>query len=170
MSHFYNCLALSPLALLSESLPMQIRNFSPLTAIAVGPAGPPSMLYVSPYSSPSTAIVVGAGGLVKDTDFQWVLLGLTVETGTKVTGVEVCYQVLGRRSTYISQVRLTEMSAPNVAVVRHDDPTNLRSTAPICYRSKASGFVVKGTITLALKIVIGKPGDRILIGKIALES
>ena len=149
---------------------MPTFNFSPLTAVAVGPAGPPSKLSVSPYSSPSTAIVVTAGGAVKESDFQWVLLGLTVASGTKVKGVVVCYQVLGGESTYISQVRLTEMTTPNTAIVKHDDPTNLTSTAPVCYKSKVTGFTVNGTNTLGLKIVIGKKSDKILIGGIALLS
>jgi hypothetical protein len=147
---------------------MPAINFSPLTAVAVGPAGPPSTLSVKPHSSPSTAVVVTASVVVKETDFQWVLLGLTVPSGTKVKGVVVCYQVIGGRSTYISQVRLTQMTTPDMALVQHDDPTNLTSTTPVCYKSKANGFTVKGTITLELKMVIGQQGDKILIGGIAL--
>ena len=143
-------------------------NFSPLTAIPVGPAGPPSMLSVAPHSGPSTAVVVTAGSVVKETDFQWVLLGLTVPTGTQITGVVVCYQVIGGRSTYISQVRLTQMTTPDAALVVHDDPTNLTSTTPTCYKSPVSGVTVKGTITLELKMVIGKKTDKILVGGIAL--
>lgn len=87
---------------------------------------------------------------------------------TKVKGVVVCYQVVGAGSTYISQVRLTEMTTPDVALVKHDDPTNLTSTLPVCYTSKARAFIANGTITLALKIVIGNKADKILIGGIAL--
>lgn len=143
-------------------------NFSPLTAVAVGPAGPPSKLSVAPHSGPSTAVAVTATGVVTESDFQWVLLGLTVPSGTQVKGVVVCYQVLGGKSTYISQVRLAQMTTPDVALVVHDDPTNLTSTAPVCYKSPASGFTVKGTITLELKMVIGEKKDKILVGGIAL--
>src|SRR5215470_12198104 len=97
-------------------------HFSPLTAIPVGPAGPPSKLTVSPYSG--TAIVVASTGLVQETDSQWVLLGLTVPDGVTVMGFVVCYQILGGESTYISQVRLSEMTKPNKAIVRYDDPNN----------------------------------------------
>ena len=141
---------------------MPANNFSPLTAVAVGPAGPPSTLSVGPHSGPSTAVVVSSSGVVTETDFQWVMVGLTVATGTTVKGVVVCYQVIGGDATYISQVRLSQMTTPNSAIVVHDDPTNLTSTVPVCYTSKASGFTVKGTITLELKIVIGRRGDKIL--------
>ena len=122
---------------------------------------------VSIHTGPSTAIAVTASSAVKETDFQWVQLGLTVPSGTTVQGVVVCYQVIGAESTYISQTRLTEMTTPNVATVKHDDPTNLKSTTPVCYKSHASGFSVNGTITLELKIVMER-GARILIGGIAL--
>ena len=147
---------------------MSAIHFSPLTAIAVGPAGPPSKLSIGPHSGPSTAIAVTASVTIKESDFQWVLLGLTVPDGIKVKGVVVCYQVVGGKSTYISQVRLTEMTTPNTALVKHDDPTNLTSTLPVCYKSEASGFSVSGTITLELKLLIGGKGEKILVGGIAL--
>jgi hypothetical protein len=62
------------------------------------------------------------------------------------------------------------MTTPDVALVVHDDPTNLTSTLPVCYKSKASGFTVSATITLELKIVIGRKSDKILVGGIALLS
>ncbi len=151
---------------------MNAIHFSPLTAIAVGPAGPPSKLTVKPFSSPSTAIVVTATGAVKETDFQWVILGLTVPDGLKITGVVVCYQIVGApKGTYISQTRLTQMTVPNTALVVHDDPTNLTSTAPVCYKSPVKGAItVGGTITLELKMVIGRESDQILVGGISLLS
>lgn len=148
---------------------MPILFFSPLTAVAVGPAGPPSLLTASIHSSPSTAIAISSNVGAKETDFQWLLIGLAVPSGTKIKGVEVCYQVLGGKRTYISQVRLTEMTTPNVATVRHDDTTNLTSTAPVCYQSKANSFVVAGTITLGLKIVLAK-SEKILLGAVGLHT
>ncbi len=145
-------------------------HFSPLTAQAVGPAGPPSLLTVGPHSGPSTAVVIKAGGAVKETDFQWIQVGLTVPGGTKVQAFVVCYQVVGEGKSYISQTRLTQMTTPNVAVVMHDDPTNLTSVVPVCYTSKVGGFVVNGTITLELKIVIGRKTDKILVGGLAMLS
>ncbi len=144
--------------------------YSPLTAIPVGPAGPPSMLSVSPHPSPSTALKVSATSIVKEDDFQWVLVGLTVPTET-VKGVKVCYKVetTSPGSTYISQVRLTKMTTPDVALVVHDDPTNLTATSPTCYTSPAN-VNVEGTITLELKMVFGSTSDIIRIGGIELLS
>ncbi len=149
---------------------MTAFHYSPLTAVAVGPAGPPSLLSVRPHSGPSTALLVTASKAVAEADFQWVELGLTVPDGAKIEGVTVCYQVVTAkpRSTYISQTRLTAMTTPNVANVVHDDPTNLTSTAPVCYTSKAGGIVAKATITLELKMVFGSANDKIIIGGIAL--
>jgi hypothetical protein len=143
-------------------------TFSPLTAIAVGPAGPPSKLTVKPWSGPSTAIVITAQGVVKDADLQWIEVGLTVPLGTKIKGMVVCYKVIGSKATFISQVRLTEMTTPDVANVIHDDPTNLTSTTPVCYTSRVGGYIVKGTITLELRIAIGEANDKILIGGLTL--
>jgi hypothetical protein len=151
---------------------MSAIHFSPLTAVAVGPAGPPSKLTVKPHSSPSTAIVVTAAGAVKETDFQWVLLGLTVPAGLKIKAVVVCYQIIGsREGSYISQTRLTQMTTPNTALVVHDDPTNLTSPTPLCYQSVVKGSVtVKGTLTLELKMVVARKTDNILVGGISLLS
>jgi hypothetical protein len=140
--------------------------YSPLTAVAVGPAGPPSMLAVSPHSGPSTALKVTATSVVEENDFQWVLLGLTVPS-VVISGVKVCYAIEAESKTYISQVRLTQMTTPDSALVLHDDGTNLTSTSPTCYTSWTK-VEFNGTITLALKMVFGSTSDAILIGGIAL--
>jgi hypothetical protein len=124
------------------------------------------MLVVSPHSSPSTALKVTATEPVKEEDFQWVLLGLTVPS-VVIKGVHVCYAIQTESETYISQVRLTQMTTPDKALVVHDDGTNLTSTSPTCYTSEAE-VKVEGTITLALKMVFGSESDVILIGGIAL--
>lgn len=147
--------------------------FSPLTAIAVGPAGPPSDLYVAPFCCPSTAIKITASKTVTEDSFQWVDIGLTAQEKKVIKGVQVCYQVQTTQpgSTYISQVRLTQTTTPDSALVIHDDATNLVSTDPVCYTSytpKSSKPKVNGDITLSLKIVIGNQGDEIRVGGIKL--
>ena len=82
-------------------------------------------------------------------------------------GVQVCYAIKTESETYISRVRLTQMTTPDSALVVHDDGTNLTSTSPTCYTSPAK-VEVEGTITLALKMVFGSTSDVILIGGIAL--
>jgi len=148
--------------------------FSPLPAIAVGPDGPPSVLSVSPQApGPSEAIMVTASKEVEDDDFQWILIGLTIPSGAsgKIRNVQIFYQVdtpvSGR--TYISQVRLTKMTTPDVAVVIHDDGTKLTATTPTCYKSQTRIKKVQGTITLRLKMVFGDISDAILIGGIQLR-
>jgi hypothetical protein len=142
--------------------------YSPLGAIAVGPAGPPSTLAVGPHPSPSTVLKVTATAVVTENDFQWVLFGLVVPAG-KITSVRICYKVETAKAgtTYISQVRLTKTTVPTSALVVHDDGTNLTSTRATCYVSKAD-LLVDGAITLALKMVFGSTADLIRIGGIEL--
>jgi len=145
--------------------------YSPLTAFAVGPAGPPSALVVGPHSSPSTALKVTTTATVLDTDYQWVLIPLTVPNGSKIRGLKVCYDVNTEHegSTYISQVRLTKMTTPNVATVIYDNPTNLTSTTRVCQSFKlGAGPTISGTTTLALKMVFESTDDVITIGGLEL--
>ena len=142
--------------------------YSPLASIAVGPAGPPSKVTVGPHCCPSTALKITSNQIVADNDLQWVEFLLAVPDAT-IKGVKIHYQVKtgSPGSTYISQVRLTRMTTPDKALVIHDDPTNLTSTTITSYTSAANSKV-EGTITLELRIVIGNPGDSILLGGIML--
>ncbi len=83
--------------------------------------------------------------------------------------VEVCYslKVAKPGSTYISQTRLTDMTTPDAAHVKLDDPTDRKDAGPTCYRVKA-GFMPKGTVTLALKVVFGSTDDEIRLGMVKL--
>lgn len=146
------------------------RWYSPLTAEAVGAAGPPAAISVQPHPSPSTTLRVTASGPVTESDFQWVLIPLDAAPET-VTDVEVCYQVEAAAAggTYISQVRLTRTDEPDSALVLHDDPTNLTSTVPTCYVSAGSADG-PGALTLALKMVFANAGERIKVGGIRLTA
>jgi hypothetical protein len=103
---------------------------------------------------------------VGENDFQWINIPLNGIAAGQISRLVVCYQVVGAGGSYISQVRLAEMSAPNSAVVKVDDPTDLNSNAATCYATKA-GYVVGGTTTLSLKVVL-KPGDKIIVGGISV--
>lgn len=147
--------------------------FSPLTAIPVGPSGPATnVLTVQPYCCPSTAIEIKASQIVIEDDFQWVILGLTSQLNKVIKGVQIYYEVetASPGSTYISQVRLTEMTTPDEALVIHDDDTDLTSTDPTSYISltEKPKPKVRGTITLALKVVFGNIADSIRVGGIKL--
>jgi hypothetical protein len=64
---------------------------------------------------------VTASGPVREDDFQWVQIGLTVPAGLKINAVVVCYEIVGSpKGTYISQTRLMQMTTPNTALVVHD--------------------------------------------------
>jgi|GEM_PF-735481 len=146
-------------------------TYSPLTAVGVGPSGPATAkIKVEPYCCPSTAIVVTASSKVGEDDFQWVNLGLPTPLGPTIESVEICYSVKSaeRGATYISQTRLTDMTTPDAAHVRMDDPTDRKDPGPTCYKTEA-GFAPKGTLTLALKVVLGQPGDEIRIGMVRIN-
>jgi hypothetical protein len=148
--------------------------FSPLTAIPVGPNGPATnVLKVEPYCCPSTAIEITASEVVDEFHSpQWVLLGLTTQLNKVIKGVEIYYEVDTARlgSTYISQVRLTQMTTPDYADVIHDDPTELTSKTPTSYISLTQNPKpkVKGTITLELRVIFGNTADSIRVGGIKL--
>ncbi len=145
-------------------------TYSPLTAVGVGPSGPAtSMISVEPFCCPSTAVVLNASQAVAEDDFQWVNLGLPGPQ-RPVTAVEVCYSVETAQpgSTYISQTRITDMTTPDQALVLLDDDTNRTDVGPSCYTVETS-IEPEGTLTLALKVVVGSPADEIRIGMVRLE-
>ncbi|MBW4718118.1 hypothetical protein [Saccharothrix obliqua] len=146
-------------------------RYSPLGATANGPSGPATAKFtVAPYCCPSTAITLTPTTVSTEGDFQWLNLGLPSDN-TTITLIEVCYTVTstvpGR--TYISQTRITDMTLPNSALVRLDDPADRNSTSPVCYTVSTS-FTPTGTLTLALKVVIGSTSDRINVGMVALTG
>jgi hypothetical protein len=146
--------------------------FSPINALAVGPNGlATNKATVTPYCCPSTAIEISSGGnTIADNDLQWILIPLNGINAGNISGVTVCYQVMGKSGgalSYISQVRLTEMSLPNNAAVKLDDPTDLKATTPTCYTAKTN-YSVQGTTTLALRIALAA-GDKIIVGGITIH-
>jgi hypothetical protein len=153
----------------SPSHSQSTMTYSPLTG---SPGATGTKIHTEPHCCPTTALLVKANQPVHENDFQWVTLGLTVPgfpTGTTVTGVEVCYEIHSSKAdtAYISQTRLTDMTTPNAANVRLDDPTNRMGPGPTCYRVKAS-FIPKGTVSLALKVVLSNIQDEIRLGMVRL--
>lgn len=155
------------LALSAGFVTAQTQFFSPLSAVPVGPNGPASnKVKVSAFCCPSTALEISTNVPVGENDFQWINIPLDGLNAGMIARLMVCYQVQGAGGSYISQVRLTEMMAPNSASVKVDDGTDLNSTVPTCYATKAA-YNVGGTTTLALKVVM-RPGDKIIIGGISI--
>jgi hypothetical protein len=125
--------------------------------------GDPSLQLSYPYVlHPATEVKCSSPG-----DLKWIYMGLPLPMGAKIEEVNLCYQVSNPRS-FISQVRLTEMSTPDTAYVRHDDPTDLTSTSPACYMSKVGGFVPKSAVMLQLRLNFKDPTDKITLGGLSI--
>ncbi len=112
---------------------------------------------------PATEITATAPG-----DLKWVSLALRLPPFTEIKAVRVCYQVSNPRS-FISQVRLTEMTTPERALVRHDDATDLTNVAPTCYVSEVANLRAEGAITLALRLNFANRSDKIILGAVGID-
>lgn len=116
--------------------------------------GDPSLRISYPFvSHPNTIVTSQTTG-----DFKWISMGLPLPSNVKIYEVIICYLVSNPQS-FISQVRLTEMGTPDQAIVRHDDPTDLKSTSPECYTSKVGGLVPTAAVTLALRLNFQNEND-----------
>jgi len=135
--------------------------FSPTAYVS----GDPSLQLSYPYVlHPATEVKCSSPG-----DLKWIYMDLPLPLGAKIEAVNLCYQVSNPRS-FISQIRLTEMSTPDTAYVRHDDPTDLTSTRPACYMSKVGGggFVPKSAVMLQLRLNFQDPTDKITLGGLSI--
>ena len=100
----------------------------------------PLVISYPSVSRPITIVTCTAPG-----DFKWISMGLGLPSNIRIESVTICYEISNPNpqtppTSFISQVRLVEMDTPDQAIVRHDDPTDLKSTSPECYTSKVSGF------------------------------
>jgi hypothetical protein len=110
-------------------------------------------------SIPCTKITCSSPG-----DLKWINMGLDIPPGTIIKGIVICYQLSNSRS-FISQVRLTEQTTPNIQLVRHDDPKDLVSTVPVCVTSVVNyNSVFNGAINLELRLNFANTGDFIMLG------
>src|SRR5262245_50409010 len=128
--------------------------------------GDPSLSIGYPsVSHPGTVVTSNSRG-----DLKWVYLALNLSPAVRIDEVSVCYQVSNANS-FVSQVRLTQIGAPNQAVVIHDDPTDLKSTSAVCYTSSVGGKTpTPGTaVMLALRLSFADVGDRILLGAVGVK-
>lgn len=150
---------------------MPVYWFSPL-GLMHAPTSPSDVARVRivPHGAPHTAVRLTAAVPITDPSLEWVQLPLPMPA-TLVREIKLHYAVRsavpGR--TYLSQTRLTVMTTPTAAHVRHDDPTNLTSTTPTAY-AKACEVAVDGALTLSLRVVIADPADQILLGAISLTT
>ena len=126
--------------------------------------GDPTLRVSYPFvSHPSTVVSCTAPG-----DFKWVSMGLRLPLDVQIEGVIICYQISNARS-FISQVRLAEMTTPDHATVVHDDPAHLTSTTPATYNSAVPGLVPSGAVTLELRLNFQNISDEILLGAVGVS-
>jgi hypothetical protein len=98
---------------------------------------------------------------------NWVYLALPLHVGDVIKEVTVYYQNSSPRS-FITQIRITEQFKPDTSATRHDDGTDLLSTAPTSYTSATGGIPVEGSMTLQLRLEFARIGDMIKIGAIEI--
>jgi Pectate lyase superfamily protein len=138
---------------------MQTIWFSPTEYVT----GDPSLGISYPFASHSgTVVTCAAPG-----DLKWISMGLRVPPNVTIDEVIVCYQVSNPRS-YISQVRLVEMTTPDLATVFHDDPTPLNSTSPTSYNSRVTGITPVNAVLLELRLNFKNTTDAIRLGAIGV--
>ena len=103
-------------------------------------------------------------------DFKWISMSLRLPENATLEEVIVCYQVSHARS-FISQLRLSEMGMPDHALVRHDDPTDLKSTTPARYSSRVPDIATApGAATmLELRLNFQNTADRIYLGAVGVR-
>jgi hypothetical protein len=127
-------------------------------------SGDPTLKIDPPWSGhPWTRVSCTSPG-----DFKWVTMSLLLPYQAVVHEVIVCYQ-LQSSSSFISQVRLVEMTTPDVAYVKHDDPTDLKSTTPASYTSVVDAFVPMAALTVELRLEFQSTADSIALGAVGLR-
>jgi hypothetical protein len=136
---------------------MQMIWLSPTNFVT----GDPTLRVSYPFvSHPSTIVGCTAPG-----DFKWVSMGLRLPSDVQIEQVIICYEVSNVLS-FISQVRLVEMTTPDRATVVHDDPAHLTSTAPAT--SAVSGVAPSGAVTLELRLNFQNTSDEIRLGAVGV--
>jgi Hypothetical glycosyl hydrolase family 15 len=126
--------------------------------------GDPTLQVSHPsVAHPGTIVTSSSSG-----DYKWVSLGITLPPDVAIQDVIVCYE-LSSPASFISQVRLVEMTTPDQASVRHDDATDLKSTIPACYTSVVGGFVPATAVTLDLRLNFESARDRIVLGAVGVK-
>src|SRR5271166_4284835 len=139
---------------------MQTSWFSPTNFVS----GDPTLRISYPYVSHPGAVVT----CTEPGDLKWVSMGLRLPPDRQIGEVVICYQV-SNAGSFISQVRLAEMTTPDHATVIHDDATHLASTAPTSYASVVPGLVPSGAVTLELRLNFQNTSDEIMLGAVGVK-
>ena len=100
-------------------------------------------------------------------DLKWMSMMLPLHKGDTITAIKLSYRNSSARS-FISQIRLTSQLNPPIAMVRHDDGTDLLSTIPVTQTSVVNNLVVDNSIVLSLRLNFGNLSDMIEIGAVEI--
>jgi len=100
-------------------------------------------------------------------DLKWLTMGLPLPPDTQVEQVIIYYQ-LSNPQSFISQIRLVEMTTPDHVLVRHDDPTDLKSTTATSYVSAVTGLIPNAALMLELRLTFANTTDQIMLGAVGI--
>jgi hypothetical protein len=103
-------------------------------------------------------------------DLKWITMGLHLPQNCKIETILICYQ-LSSATSFVSQIRLTEMDTPDQATVIHDDPRDLQSVSPTVFSSDVGGKVPAPgkTVELGLRLNFQNLGDEIRLGAVGIK-
>lgn len=98
-----------------------------------------------------------------------VHMAVDVPPGYSIEGVRLCYE-LSKNSSYISQVRLSQVQdPPSNALVLLDDGTDLIDIGPICVNSQTTSVDPSlGAVLISLRVNFGDTSDRIVVRGLGL--
>lgn len=108
---------------------------------------------------------------VKSTDpgtTQWIYFPVVIGSDWEANSVELCYE-LSDANSYISQIRVTEMTTPNAASVVRDDGTDLTNTGPSCVTSSVFSHMPDGVLTVSVRFFFEDAVDEIILGGLGLN-
>ncbi len=153
------CLLMALLAIpLTTSWADHTIWMSPLPAVS----GVPGVTITQSIPSTSIRVMSASTG-----DYKWIDIPLALPSDLKIDNIHLCYE-LASSSSFISQVRLTSMTTPDVAWVRNDDGTDITDPGPNCVIANGGGTLVDGSMTLSLRLYFSSSEHWIDIGGIGL--
>ncbi|MBD1847596.1 hypothetical protein H6F89_30190 [Cyanobacteria bacterium FACHB-63] len=140
---------------------METRWFSPAGYVT----GDPSLELSYPFDDHPWTLVKAK----TTTGVKWISFPLGLPEGLRIESVTIGYEVSDAAS-FISQVRLTGMGAPNQATVIHDDPTALNSTTATTHVSMVGKATSAGNaVTLHLGLSFQSTAHSIKLGALGVS-
>jgi hypothetical protein len=116
--------------------------------------------------TPTTAVRIFPTG----TGSRWYWIPLPgLPQGAVIDSLTVCHDLINQ-DTYITQIRLTQISDPDVSPVIHDDPTDYTLQGGRCESQAATTSVpIAGAVHLGIRFDVASPAHFIEIGGIGIK-